>query len=95
MRASVDVERYPEREAKPLARRRVELATSPAEHTFGDCEEVVAVHDAVARESVLNAKWNLRWETANRSCHGSDRNVGEHRYRAVASHDHDGTSASR
>jgi hypothetical protein len=95
MPASVDVERYPEREVKPIARRRVELATSPAKHTLGDREEVVAVHDAVARESVLNAKWNLRRDTANRSRHGSDRNVGEHWYRAVASHDHDGTSAFR
>ncbi len=90
----VDVEGYPERDAKPLLRWGVKFSSQPAKYTLREREEVVAVDDAVARKPLLDAKRHLSRETTNGSGYRSDGHVGEHRYCPVASHDHDRASAS-
>jgi len=91
--SSVDVEGYPERRAKPVARCRVQLTSKPAGHTLGDREEVVANHYTVARKPVLDAKWHLGREATNRARYSGDGDVGENWYRPIASQNYDGASA--
>lgn len=64
-------------------RLRVELASPSAERLLRDREQVVAVHDAFTRKSVLWPERYFRWKASDRSGDGRHRNVGQYRNGAV------------
>ena len=66
----------------------VELTSPSAERLLRNGEQVVAVHDAFSRKSVLRPERHFGRKSSDRSGYGRHRNVGQYRNGAV-SRDHD------
>jgi hypothetical protein len=87
---SVEVKRDLEPGAEPLQRFGIELSASRGQRALRNREEVVAVHDAIARKTVRSTERNFRRQASDRSGHGDDCHVGEERNRTIAGDDDDG-----
>jgi len=72
----------------------VELPSSPSQLTLRHGEEVVAVDDAIAVESVLPADGHLSGKTTKGAGDGGDDDLREQRDRTIASQYDDRASSS-
>ena len=72
----------------------VELTPLTAERLLRNCEQVVAVHDAFARKSVLRPERHFRGKASDRSGYRCDCDVRQNRNRPVARDDDHGATPS-